>query len=149
MTRITAEAFSAASPDRVFAYRADPRLIPQWNSTYPALEGSRGDAGQAGSTYTLRRVNGKKLEVRVLEAEKPTRLVTIARQGGINLLQTTTLTAVDGGTRIEAVYDYVVPWSRGGALADRFLRPHIERGLRTSTARLAELAATPRAEAEA
>jgi uncharacterized protein YndB with AHSA1/START domain len=140
MTTIRAKALSTATPEVLFDYRTDPARIPEWNATYPALEGATGVPGQAGSTYTLRRLKGRPLEVRVLDSERPSRLVTVARQSGITLLQTTTFTAVEGGTLVESTYEYVVPWSRGGSLTDRFLRRHIEAGLLSSTARLAEMA---------
>lgn len=140
MTTLRAEAVSAAAPEVVFDYRSDPTRIPEWNSTYPAVEAISGTPGTAGSTYTLRRSNGRPLQVRVLDAERPRKLITVARQSGITLLQTTTFTPEGSGTRIESTYEYVVPWLRGGALADHFLKPHIEGGLAGSTAKLAERA---------
>lgn len=137
MTRILAQAVTAASPDRAFDYRADPASIPEWNSTYPRVESTVGDPGVVGSQFTLVRVNGRLLKTSVVEAERPRRLVTESVQNGIKLRLTTEFTAVAAGTRVDAAYEYRVPWSRGGPIADRFLRRHIEGGLRASTGELA------------
>jgi carbon monoxide dehydrogenase subunit G len=81
---VTAEQSIAASPDVVWSLLADPATYPRLDKRY-RLESTSGEAGTVSSEYLLAVKAGLFTKVRfrfvVVEAERPTRLVTESWRG--------------------------------------------------------------------
>lgn len=94
--------------EEVFALLTDPARIPEWQSS--ALEAHLDGGGpmHVGSTVLeQRKFLGRRMEstMEVLEYEPPHRFRVKASSGPIPFDVTNTLSAAEGGTRIDAVLE--------------------------------------------
>ena len=94
--------------EEVFAYFTDPARIPEWQSS--ALEAHLDGEGpmRAGSTVLeKRKFLGRRMEatMEVLEYEPPHRFRIKASSGPVPFEVSNTLSAAEGGTRIDAVLE--------------------------------------------
>ena len=94
--------------EEVFAYLTDPARVPEWQSS--ALEAHLEGEGpmRAGSrVLEKRKFLGRQMDstMEVLEYEPPNRFTIKASSGPVPFEVTNTLTAAEGGTRINAVLE--------------------------------------------
>ena len=130
--------------EEVFAYLTDPAKIPDWQSSALEAHIEGGGPMRAGSTVLeQRKFLGRRMEstMEVLEYEPPRRFRIKVSSGPVPFEVTNTLSAADGGTRINAALE----GEPGGffRLAEPLVARAIARELRNNLEQLKDLMEAP------
>ena len=144
MKRVERTARIAATPEELFAYLADLRNLPDWQSGIVSAEVTSGGEMGAGATARIvRQVMSQQVKapLRITEFEPPRLMVIASEVSGVRALAVLQLSPVDGGTDLGFSMEI-----RGSGLT-AFMEPMIAGAARgdieASMERLRERFATP------
>jgi uncharacterized protein YndB with AHSA1/START domain len=113
--------------EEVFAFVADPLLLPRWNSAVQTVHVTSGESGEPGSTYSMQRqlpIGPVENELEVVSREHPTEFAIRTTSGPTPFLYRYRFVADDSDTAVHLDASVELP----GATA--VLGPFAARGVR-------------------
>jgi hypothetical protein len=134
--RFTASVPVARPVDDVFAYTADPRNFPAWNSAVESVVAASPRAPGTGMRYVMRRQlpsGGATNELEVVAHDSPGRFAIRTTSGPTPFAYRYRFEPADGGTRITLLAEVELTGlaSIAGPLAARLVKRGVEANLAT------------------